>query len=157
MKKILNIYIIIGLACFMTGCFEDYSEKHLFTDLRVEFQDAVIRNNSPGLTYPLVGTLRNNAGLVTYQVNMFGGLSPVDQIIRVRVLESESSAIEGSHYLLPKGLEINIPANEAFGFLEIEIPELSNVAAVRVVFELESNNQVHASANHKTIGIDIRR
>jgi len=59
--------------------------------------------------------------------------------------------------LLPKGLDVVIPAKTAFGYFEVEIPELSNTSAVRLIFDLESNEQIKASANYKTLGLSIRK
>lgn len=157
MKKLLNIFSLIVLLGLTTACFEDYNERWLFTDLRVEFQNAVVQNPSAGLDYPLVATLRNEAGLRQFQVNLFGGLSEREQIIPVKIIAEHTTAIQGTHYNLPNGLEVRIPAGEAFGSFDISIPELENEDAVRLVVELESNSEVKASSNHKKIGVDIRR
>ena len=157
MKKTINIFSLLVLLGLTTACFEDYNERWLFTDLRVEFQNAVVQNPSAGLDYPLVATLRNEAGLRQFQVNLFGGLSEKEQVIPVRIVTDQSTAIEGTHFNLPNGLEVRIPAGEAFGSFDIFIPTLENTAAVRLVVELESNADVKASGNHKKIGVDIRR
>jgi len=157
MKKLLNIFSLIVLLGLNTACFEDYNERWLFTDLRVEFQNAVIQNPSAGLDYPLVATLRNEAGLRQYQVNLFGGLSDKDQVIPVRIVAEHTTAVQGTHFNLPNGLEVLIPAGEAFGSFDIFVPTLENTAAVRLVVELESNADVKASGNHKKIGLDFRR
>lgn len=157
MKKILNIFSLLVLLGLTTACFEDYNERWLFTDLRVEFQNAVVQNPSAGLDYPLVATLRNEAGLRGFQVNLFGGLSDKEQVFSVKIVADQTTAIEGTHFNLPNGPEVRIPAGEAFGSFEIFIPTLENTAAVRLVVELESNADVKASGNHKKIGVDIRR
>ncbi|MFD2035132.1 hypothetical protein ACFSKL_10035 [Belliella marina] len=155
MKKLIFIFSLVLLSGIFTGCFEDYDERFLFTDFRVEFQDAVVNNPGAGLDYAVVATLNDNAGLREYQVNLIGGLSDTEQIIPVVFLTDESTAVENTHFSFPNGAQVVIPAGEAFGKFSINIPVLENTSAVRAVFELQSNDMVKASANHKKIGFDI--
>ncbi|SNS34313.1 protein of unknown function [Belliella buryatensis] len=157
MKRIYVILVALMVSFVATSCFEDYSEQHFFRTLTVEFEDAVARNNAPGVNYPLLPQLRNNAGNRTFRINLFGGLHGQDLTIPVRVVAESTTAVEGVHYSLPEGLNVRIPANEAFGFLTINIPELTNTQAVRLVFELESTDIVAASNNKKRIGMNIVR
>ena len=157
MRKTFAIFYMILLAGILTGCFEDYDERFLFTDFRVEFQDAVIRNPGAGLDYAIVATLGDNAGLQEYQVNLIGGLADADQTIPVRLVAEESTAVENRDFTFPEGSQVLIPAGQAFGKLKISIPELEPETSVRVVFELQSTDVVKASANHKKIGFNIRK
>ncbi|WP_304518152.1 hypothetical protein [Cecembia rubra] len=157
MKRIYVIIVALMISFVATSCFEDYSEQHFFRTLTVEFEDAVSRNNAPGVNYPLLPELRNNAGNRQFRINLFGGLHNQELIIPVRVVAESTTAVEGVHYTLPNGLNVRIPANEAFGFLNINIPELQNTTAVRLVFELETTEIVNASNNKKRIGMNIRR
>ncbi|EIM75115.1 hypothetical protein A3SI_14109 [Nitritalea halalkaliphila LW7] len=145
------------MSFLLTGCFEDIDQRFLFTTLTVEFDDSVGRTTAPGLDFPIVGTLRNNAGVRQYRVNLFGGLHDQDIEIEARIVESATTAQEGVHFNLPQGRMVRIPAGEAFGFVTVEIPELTNTQAVRLVFELQPTEEVRASANNRRIGIDIRR
>ncbi|GHB35575.1 DUF4843 domain-containing protein [Mongoliitalea lutea] len=156
MKRLNILFLALLMSFVTTSCFEDYSERHFFRTLTVEFDDAVARNNAPGLDFPLLPQLRNNAGDRSFRINLFGGLHGQDLDIPVRIVAESTTAVEGVHYTLPNGLNVRIPANEAFGFLTINIPELPNTAAVRLVFELQSTDLVNASNNKKRIGMDIR-
>lgn len=148
-----------------TSCFEDYDDRQFFTTLTVEFNDAVTRGFAAGVEYPLLPALRNNAGLRQFRVNLFGGLHDQDLIIPVTILTGTTTglsnpmpdAVEGVHFNLPNGLNVRIPAGEAFGTLDVDIPTLTNTTAVRLVFELQPNDVVNASNNHKRIGMNILR
>lgn len=158
MKKIAKIFTtILIVSCSLTGCMKDTDETFYLDDYRIEFDEAVTNNNAFGLNYPLLSALRDNAGVVRYRINLIGGLKPTDESVQVSILATETTAVEGEHYQLPNGLQVIIPANSAFGYLEVAIPELSNTDAVRLVFELQSSEILHASANHKRIGLPIRR
>lgn len=161
MKRIYVILVALMVSFVATSCFEDYSEQHFFTTLTVEFEDAVPRNNAAGVNYPLLPEVRNvagvGAGVRTYRINLFGGLHGQDLTIPVKILTESTTAVEGVHYNLPEGLNVRIPANEAFGFLTVSYPTLPNTQAVRLVFELQSTDIVNASPNKKRIGLNIRR
>lgn len=155
-RNILFAALFCLSACF-SSCFKNNDEDFYLKDFRAEFQDAVINNNAPGENYPLLAALRTDAGLKSYQVNLMGGLKPTEQVLKVKILDDETTAVQGVHYTLPKGLNITIPANSAFGYLDIEIPALTNTNTLRVVFELESSSEIKASANHKRIGIQVKK
>ncbi len=155
MKRYISLLIVV-LCISMTSCFKDHEEDFYLPDFRIEFQDAVITTNTPGLSYPILKDLRTKAGVQKYQINLIGGLKDTDQVVKIKIRE-ESTAKAQEHYLLPKGLEIVIPAKTAFGYFEVEIPELSNTSAVRLIFDLESNEHIQASANYKTLGLSIRK
>ncbi|MCH7401428.1 hypothetical protein ACFOUP_05795 [Belliella kenyensis] len=157
MKKLLYVFAILFSTACLTACFEDNEDKFLYRTLTVEFQDAVITNPAAGFDYPLVATLRNNAGIRTFQVNLFGGLSSQDQIIPVRFISNESTAVEGTHFSFTNTAEVIIPAGEAIAFFSITVPELTNSSAVRAVFELQPNASVKVNENYRKIAIDFRR
>lgn len=154
--KIVNIVILSIMTLFFTSCFKNNDEEFYLKDFRAEFQDAVITTNTPGLNYPFLKDLRSKAGLQKYQVNLLGGLKDKDQVFTVKIL-AESTAKVNQHYLLPKGAAVTIPANQAMGYFEVEIPELTNTVAVDLIFELVPNDDVKVNANYKTLGLKIRK
>lgn len=153
--KIIALFICLG--GFLSSCQKDNNDNFYLKDFRSEFQDAVITNPPADLNYPLLNDLRNNAGIQKYQVNLIGGLKNTDQTIKIKVVAEETTAVEGEHYKLPNGLQVVIPANSAFADFLVEIPTLTNTSEVRLVVELESSTEVHASANYKRIGLPIRK
>ncbi|MGJ1385676.1 DUF4843 domain-containing protein [Sphingobacterium spiritivorum] len=155
MKTYISLLAVL-ISVLFTSCFKDHEEDFYLPDFRIEFQDAVMNTNSPGLSYPILKELRNKAGVQKYQVNLIGGLKDTDQTVKVRI-RPESTAKADQHYKLPKGSELVIPANSAFGYFEVEIPELTNTTAVSLVFDLESNDQLKVSANYSTLALTIRK
>lgn len=113
-----HLYIILSFIILTTlaGCFKDYEERYLFTDNRVEFQDAVI-NSSP-LNLP---ALSEKSGVVRYRVNMTGTQRTTDLTLPFRVIPEQTTARLGIDFSLPKGSSYTIPANSSFGWVEIEI------------------------------------
>lgn len=155
MKNILIVFLC--LSGLFYSCQKDNNDNFYLKDLRSEFQDAVINKPSADMDYPLLKELRTNAGLQKFQVNLIGGLKNTDQVIKIKVIVEESTAVESVHYNLPDGLQVLIPANAAFGSFLVDIPSLSNSQAVRLVLELESSDEIHASANYKRIGLSFKK
>ncbi|WP_185974336.1 hypothetical protein [Litoribacter populi] len=145
------LLVLVGLMTLTTSCFENYEERYLFTDLRIEFQEAVVRNNAPGRDYPLLPT--QALGDAGYQVNLFGGQldSPVN--LQFRVAQEASNAVEGTHYTLPNDDYFEIEANSSFGEVVVERLEFEEDDQIVLVLELVGNEQVEASNNHKRIGV----
>ncbi len=152
-----NIIVLFLVSILFSSCMKDAEKDFYIKDFRSEFQDAVVNNNAVDKNYPLLTELRNNAGVKRYQVNLIGGVKATEQIIPIQILSTETTAVLDQHYKLPKGAQVVIPAQEAIGYFEIEIPSLSNTTAVNLVLELGSTAEVKASANHKTIGLRIRK
>lgn len=155
MKNIIILFLC--LAGVVASCQKDTNDNFYLKDFRSEFEAAVITSPAPGMSYPVLKELRTNAGIQKYQVNLLGGLKSTDQTIKLKVIAEETTAVEGEHYTLPNGLQVVIPANSAFADFVVEIPALNNTSAVRLVVELESSEEVHASANHKRIGLSIKK
>lgn len=154
--KLINFILIMASSILFVSCFKNNDENFYLNDFRTEFQDAVITTNAPGLSYPFLKELRSKAGVQKYQVNLIGGLKDKDQVLTVNILK-ESTAKINEHYLLPKGNQVIIPAQQAMGYFEVEIPELQNTTAVQLVVELVGNEEVKVNANYKALGLSIRK
>ncbi|MBS9524555.1 DUF4843 domain-containing protein [Litoribacter ruber] len=151
MKKYIYL-MLMGIMALTTSCFENYEERYLFTDQRIEFQEAVVRNNAPGRDYPLLPT--QALGEAGYQVNMFGEQLPQPVNLEFRVDAEASNAIEGVHYTLPNDNFFEIEANSSFGEVLVERLEFDEEEdQIVLVLELVGNEQVEASYNHKRIGV----
>lgn len=119
MKKNILIYtVILSISVLFNSCFKDYEERYLFTDNRVELQDAVI-NSSPLSLSPH----DYDAGVVRYRVNMTGEQRSEDLKLPFRIVPEKTTAREDVDYRLPNGEFYTIPAHSSFGWVEIEILE----------------------------------
>lgn len=117
-SKIRIHFLILILSVFSVSCFKDYEERYLFTDNRVELQDAVI-NSSPLSLEPQ----NFDVGIVKYRVNMTGTQRSSDLKLPFRIVPEKTTAREEIDYKLPNGEFYTIPANSSFGWVEIEILE----------------------------------
>src|SRR5690606_6829367 len=156
-QKMKNIYrpILLCLALLgVSACFEDYEERYLFTDNRVEFQDAVINSNAPGKTFPILSPLANDVGTVRYRINMTGEQVDVARNVEFRVVPEETTALEGKDYALPQGVSVSIPAGSSFGYLEVEVLP-GGSGSPTVVFELLETGDIGVLDRYHRIGIRI--
>lgn len=144
------------MVALFSSCMKDVDEGFHFKDPLVEFDLATTTSNAPGKNYPLLPALSPNSGVTQYRINLLGEQLSENQNVAFRVVADESTAVEGEHYNLPNGHVVLLPANDSFGYLEIDVLdfELSS-GTVQVVFELIGNDIVSPSENHKSIGVRI--
>lgn len=153
MKKII-FWIALILITITTSCFENYEERYLFTDLRIEFQEAVVRNNAAGRNYPILPL--QPVGERGYQVNLFGGQLSAPANLAFRVDEEASTAVEGIHYTLPNDTYFQLEANTSFTEVLVEKIAFPAVQGqIILVLELVGNENIEASENHKRIGVRL--
>lgn len=150
------MFFLTILLLTLTGCFKDYKEDFLFRDFQVEIDIASKESNAPGKGWPVMPTYDKGSGLKTFQVNLIGGLKPEVQVIKVRAVPEESTAVEGLHYSLPDNATFEIPANSSTGTLSVNILDFPATAgSASLVLELVGNDQIKPAANYKRIGINI--
>ncbi|NGF55205.1 hypothetical protein G5B00_01655 [Parapedobacter sp. SGR-10] len=151
MKKI----IIILMGVFMlTSCFKDYNEDFLITQKTVEFEDAVVNSNATGRNYPVLGHIFELHGVVSYRVNMFGEQSAVPQQIAYRIVDEQSTAVEGQDFRFVTGNSLTVSPHSSFGYLQVEV--LPTIAGSKLlVVELLGNSEVEVSPNYRMIGIPM--
>ena len=120
MRKLSIYHITIFLLTLgmLTSCFKDYEERYLFTDNRVEFEDAVINSSPLSLE-----THMHDEGVVRYRVNMTGAQRSTDITLPFRLVPEKTTARRGVDFDLPNGELYTIPANSSFGWVEVEILE----------------------------------
>lgn len=153
MKK--NIYwIAIILIGITASCFENYEERYLFTDLRIEFQEAVVRNNASGRDYPILPL--QPVGQRGYQVNLIGGQLTAPANLEFRIDTEASTAVEGVHYSLPNDTFFQFEAETSFAEVLIEKLVFPSVQGqIILVLELLGDERIEASENHKKIGVRL--
>lgn len=154
MKSIYRTLLFCLVVTVFSGCFDDYEERYLFTDNRVEFDAAVTTPNASGKTFPILDPLTIDSGTVSFRINMTGEQGDVDRKVDFRVVPEESSALEGKDYNLPNGSSITIPANSSFGYLELEVLPVGSGSPI-VVFELLETGDISVMDRYHRIGVQI--
>src|SRR5690554_6209961 len=153
MKKLLYTTFLLSIFT-LTGCFKDYEKRYLFTDNRVEFDDAVVNPNGSGVTFPWLTPLANDVGIVRYRVNMTGEQKNVDQTVNFRVVPERTTAREGIDFRFPNGTSVVIPANSSFGWVEVEVlPD--GAGSPRLVLELLPTGDIGVLDRYHQIGQQI--
>lgn len=115
-KSIYIIFLILFIGASLSSCFKDYEERYLFTDNRVEFQDAVINSSPLNLE-----SHAYDVGRVRYRVNMTGTQRTTDMLLPFRLIPEKTTARRGVDYELPNGEYYTIAANSSFGWVELDI------------------------------------
>lgn len=153
--KIKSIYLypvlLLVIATF-SSCFKDYEERYLFTDNRVEFQDAVI-NSSPLSLQPHA----HDAGIVRYRVNMTGSQRSSEMKLPFRLIPEKTTARKGVDFDLPKGEFYTIPANSSFGWIEVQVlPTGSGKPKIEIELLPDLENGIKVmDRNYHQIGFQI--
>ena len=150
MKRHLNLMtallLVSGLA--LTGCFEDpvgvYNQ-----DPQVEFAQVSGRYSA---------AVAEGAGTVALTVNLIGPQRSTDTVVDFMVGEG-TTAVEGTHYSFPNGMQVTIPANSSFGDLEVNVLPNSLDAgasgALELVLEDSQDGAVKAAPNLGTFTLTI--
>lgn len=152
MKKLFIYFILLSVA--LSSCFKDYNDRALLKDNWVEFDLATSISKATGKNYSIVPGIDKITAVGRYRVNMTGYQSPQDIRLKFKVVDEESTAIEGYHYTFPNGNDIIIPANSSFGYLEVNVLPDPSGSAVLVV-ELLGDENIKPMDNYKSIAIPL--
>lgn len=144
---------LLGFVLLLSGCFKDFKEEYLFTDLMVEIDAATWESQAPGKTFPVLGPLEKGSGIQQYQVNLIGPVSPQDQELQIRVVPEETTAQEGHHFRLKNDGKFILEANQSEAYFSIEILDFPAESGLdTLVVELVGTPQVKVSENYKRLG-----
>lgn len=157
MKKYSLITAIsILIIALLSSCEKDFKEKFLFTNFMLEFDDATWESPAAGKSYPVIGPYSKGSGIHKFKVNLLGAQRGSATTAHYRIVEEESSALEGVHFTLVDNEAFTIDANSSNGEITIEILDFTpSTGTVTAVFELVESEEVEVSENYKRIGISI--
>lgn len=142
------------LVVIQSGCFKDYNERHLFTKQMIEFEDAVTLNNAPGKNYPVLSPIYYQDSIKRFRVNFFGEPPSGEQTLNFKVVEDETTAVEGKDFEFPNGTSFRVKADSSYGYIDVQV--LSDGSGTTLlVLELLGSSEVAPAKNYKTIGIPI--
>jgi len=138
---------------------------------------AVENNNcNAALVDPFI---TRTTGTMTIRVNLVGAIASVDREVGYKLIPISTSvptvsfrkktpscanytltlsdAVEGTHFTVPTGKKITIPANSSFGFLTITILNAGATAgAARVIgLELDESGSLKPNVNYSRIALAI--
>lgn len=163
MKKICILLLALS-TMMLSGCFKEFDNT--FTDIQVEFEDAVRTARAAGVVFP-VFNLTRASGVRNHQVNLIGPHFSADQEMTF-VVDTEVSidpllnantirAVEGVHFNI-RGGRVTIPANSSVGTVSFEIlntfPAQTGRTAI-LVLRLDGNAQIKPAENFRRIGFRI--
>lgn len=138
------------LAIPLTGCFEEFATAYDGPTV-VEF------DQSAGGSYAIA--VAEGSGVISRQINLIGPQQGSASNITFNVVNEGTTAVEGTHYSLPNGNQVEIPANSSFGQLQVNILGNSLSEGQRVTLQLElvgsQDGSVGAAENLKTFVITI--
>lgn len=161
--------LAIAATLLLTSCIKQDSKVY-GGGTKVEFDATVLNAPAVGKPFPLLTRVpvygiamstanptitRTSPGVIRFRVNLVGPQSSSARTITYRVVDTETTAIAGTHY--QTGTTLTIPANSSFGELEVTIlnPGVAGTART-LVFELVGNgSDVTASTNYRFLGISI--
>jgi hypothetical protein len=181
MKNILtSILIASALMLGLSSCIKN--DDIVWNGAVAEWDLATYQTKATGLPFPIVANVPTNYGravllsgnafgapadpaltrtfasTITMRVNLVGRPFSTQQVLNVRPNANFSTAVEGTHYQLLDRTCV-IPKDSSFGYVRWQVLNPGTPApgtpAMRVVFELQNNNDIKASENFKYLGWNI--
>ncbi len=150
MKKIAILFLTT-VVFLTTSCFDD--ARVTFSGSLIEFQSAITSSLAVGKTYPILNITKGTS--IVTQVNLLARQSAQDVTVRYSVDRTESTAVEGTHYVLTDGGSLVFKSNTSTTTTNIETRNLATMDVVLVLI-LEGNETIKPSENYKRIGFRIR-
>ena len=150
-----NIFYLFALimALGLSACQKDFNERYLITDNSLEFEDAVTTTFAVGKDYPIVTrTVNPGNAEVSFQVNLMGLQPTENQNLQFRIVDGETTAVEGRDFAIANGKVFTINAGSSKGNIKIQsLP--TGVGTTLLVLELVGNDKVKVSKNYRRVGV----
>ncbi len=159
MKKLTYIIPALLLLLGMVACNNNLDK--VFEQTLVEFNDAILRTNATGRTFPITALANTPAVPITTtaQLNLVGPQRGADVTVRVLVDPAYTTANAAS-YSLVNGGNVTIPANSSFGSLTLVTAKASSTTAplANVVLIIDSTAaEFKPSFNYRRLGFSVRQ
>lgn len=152
MKNYKLIIVLISVL-FASSCMEDYNERYLLKDYFVEFEEATQKSKAVGKDYVIAAeTIKRFGEPVLLQVNLVAPQFEVDQLIKYRVVEEETTAVQGLDYQIDQFGELLFKANSSFSTILVW-PTTKGKGETILVLQLEGNEMIKSSKNYEKIAI----
>jgi Domain of unknown function (DUF4843) len=167
MRKLLSLSLLLILV--FSSCIKN--KEVIYDQPTIEFDAAAWNANAAGLTYPFLTrvpaygvatttttsltALTRTAGSFKVRVNLLGAQLKTDTEFTFRVVDTESTAVAGTHYTAFTG-KGTIPAASSFGYFDVVILNPGATTGTKdLVLELVANNNLKVSSNYAKIGLRI--
>lgn len=165
MKRFSGI-LLIFISLFNFSCIEQ--EYPLFKDSLVEWDATVMNNPVLGKDFPLLvrvprptfalapsdPLITRRTGTLNLRVNFVSPQKGNDEIISLRIVTDETTAVEDVHYSVNG--QVTIEANSSFADVQVQILDPGpGTGSVDLVLELIGNSVIRPSEKYKRIGIRI--
>jgi hypothetical protein len=167
MRKLFSIIAVCSIIA-LGGCVKN--NQVLWKETRLEFDAATWNTNTGTLSYPILtrvpaygmaATATNSPTTLTrttapfqLRVNLVGPQSSTDIPVTYRVVDAESTAVQGVHYAAFSGSTI-IPANSSFGYITVTPLNPGPTSGSRILVLELLNSSVKVSPNYSKVGLSI--
>lgn len=167
----LKIFILILLASAgLGGCIKN--EEVIYNDATLEFDATTWNANAVGVNYPILtrvppfgravnttvdASLTKASGTVKVRVNLVGPQKSTDTEVTYQVLQPQTTAVAGTHYVALPG-KVIIPANTSFGDINLQLLSTAGAppASVDIVLEITGGtNGAKVNPNYSKVGLRI--
>ena len=134
MKLLSSAAFALVCALPLAGCFETIAGPYDGPTV-VEFDQVSGRYSA---------AVASGSGAVGLTVNLIGPQQGADVTVGVMVIDSTTTAIEGTDYTFPNGAQVTIPANSSSGTFTINV-EPGLAAGVRRTLAMELGSSADGS------------
>jgi len=160
MKKLSYILPALVVALGLVACNNEL-DKVFDGQTLVEFNEAILRTNATGRTFPIT-SIPNSVtagGTTTAQLNLVGAQRKSDLTVRV-VVDPAFTTATATSYTLANGGNVVIKADSSFGILRMAVGRATSTTAPigNVVLVIDSTSaDFKPSQNYKRLGFSFRQ
>lgn len=150
--KIIFLLSMLVLSTFF-ACQKDFNERYLLTDNNIEFEDAATTTVAVGKNYPIVTrTISPTNTEVSFQVNLSGSQFSEDQTLAFRIVDSETTSVEGRDFTIAGGKTFVLAKGSSKGSIKIQALG-TGVGSTLLVLELVGNDKIKMSKNYSRVAL----